>query len=134
MSKINDAIIILVILLVPIFLYLVILNPVLAADQKEDSSVPNKTVSLPDPLGMNEQSDPRVLIGRIINAVLGIVGSLALAMFIYGGFIWMTSTGNAEQVTKGKNILIWATIGLVIIFSAYALVNFVIFKALLGVS
>jgi len=55
---------------------------------------------------------------------------LALVMFIYGGIIWMTSSGNAEQVTKGKNIIIWATIGLVVIFSAYALVNFVLTKAL----
>jgi len=51
-------------------------------------------------------------------------------MFIYGGIIWMTSSGNAEQVTKGKNIVIWATIGLVVIFSAYALVSFVLTKAL----
>lgn len=77
-----------------------------------------------NPLGTDVNVN--VLIGRVINAVMGIVGSLALAMFIYGGFIWMTAAGNNERVTKGKDILIWATIGLIVIFSAYAIVNFVL--------
>ncbi|MBI1912128.1 MAG: hypothetical protein HYS21_09010 [Deltaproteobacteria bacterium] len=75
---------------------------------------------------------PQKLIGQIIKGFLGIVGSVALAMFIYGGFTWMLSAGNSTQVEKGKNILIWATIGLVFIFSAYAVLQF-IFQDILGV-
>jgi hypothetical protein len=81
------------------------------------------TVSLDNPLGTES---PQVLIGNVINAVLGVVGSLALLMFIYGGFTWMTASGNSEKVQQGKNILLWAIIGLVVIFTSYALVNFVI--------
>ena len=89
------------------------------------------SVCLTNPLtGTTKSEGIPTLLGKIINSVLGIVGSLALVMFIYGGIIWMTSSGNAEQVTKGKNIVIWATIGLVVIFSAYALVSFVLTKAL----
>ena len=69
--------------------------------------------------------NPQELIGIAMRGLLGIVGSLALIMFIYGGFTWMLAAGSAEKVQKGKNILIWATIGLVVIFSAYALVRFV---------
>ena len=47
-------------------------------------------------------------------------------MFVYGGLIWMTSMGNAENVRKGRDVLIWSTIGLVIIFGSYALVTFVL--------
>ena len=83
------------------------------------------TVSLPNPLGKGKTDIP-TLLGNVINSVLGIIGSLALVMFIYGGATWMLSAGNQEQVTKGKNILIWATLGLVIIFTAYALVRFVL--------
>ncbi|MDD5110104.1 MAG: pilin [Patescibacteria group bacterium] len=78
------------------------------------------SVQLPNPLG--NVVDPRVLVGQVIGAVLGIVGSLALAMFIYGGFLWMTSAGNTERVTKGKNVILWASFGLAVIFSAYILV------------
>jgi len=85
------------------------------------------TVSLPNPLGTDAAAkSPQVLLGKIINSVLGIIGSLALVMFIYGGATWMLSAGNQEKVTKGKQILIWATLGLVVIFTAYALVRFVL--------
>ena len=70
------------------------------------------------------------LIGRVINGALGVVGSLALLMFIYGGLLWMTSAGSDEKVKKGKDILIWATLGLIIIFASYALVHFIIFKGI----
>jgi hypothetical protein len=69
--------------------------------------------------------DIQTMLGKIIYAVLGLVGSLALVMFIYGGFTWMLSSGNNEKVQKGKDILIWATLGLVIIFSAYAILKLV---------
>lgn len=70
--------------------------------------------------------DPRVIIGRIIGAVLGIIGSIALAVFIYGGFTWMTSAGSPERVRKGKDMVIWAVLGLAIIFLSYTVVYFVI--------
>lgn len=81
-------------------------------------------VSLTSPIG--KDVTPQVFIGRIINAALGIVGSLALLMFVYGGFVWLTSAGSADKVGKGKNILVWATIGLATIFLSYAAVRFVI--------
>lgn len=84
-----------------------------------------KSVELPNPLGKNNPK-PEVIIGNVIKQVLGIVGSLALVMFIYGGIVWMTSAGSSEKVEKGKNIIVWAVIGLVVIFSSYALVKFVI--------
>lgn len=83
----------------------------------------SSVVSLSNPLGT--ASIPGI-IGKVINAALGIVGSLALIMFIYGGITWMTAAGNEQNVTKGKNIIIWATLGLVIIFSSYAIVRFVL--------
>lgn len=63
------------------------------------------------------------LIGRIIRIFTGVAGTAALIMFVYGGFLWLTSGGNEEKITKGKNIFTWATIGLVIIFLAYAIVS-----------
>jgi hypothetical protein len=101
------------------FALLPIYQPVYAVSD----SCPTGSVCLNNPLG---ETDPNILIGKVIRAVLGLVGSLALVMFIYGGFTWMTAAGSSEKVTKGKNIIIWATIGLIVIFSAYALVKFVL--------
>lgn len=82
------------------------------------------TVCLYNPLGTNSDSyDIRLILGRVIRGILSIVGSLALLMFIYGGILWMTSNGKAESVKKGRDIIVWAIAGLVIIFSSYAIVN-----------
>ncbi len=69
---------------------------------------------------------PQQLIGQIINSVLGVVGSLALLMFVYGGITWMTSSGNQEKIKKGRDIIVWAVIGLAIVFSAYGLTRVII--------
>ncbi len=65
-------------------------------------------------------------IGFGLRVVLGIMGSFALLMFVYGGITWLTSAGNPDKITKAKNILVWATIGLIVIFASYTLVDLVI--------
>ncbi len=57
---------------------------------------------------------------------LGFIGTFALAFFVYGGFMMIISMGNAERVKKGRDILVAAVVGIVITFSAYALVNFIL--------
>ncbi len=83
----------------------------------------DKTVSLTNPIG---SSDVPTLIGKIISAVLGVIGSIALLMVIYGGFTWMLAAGSSEKIKKGRDIIVWAILGLVVIFTSYALVRFVI--------
>lgn len=88
---------------------------------KKVNSQSSKT--LPNPLGTD---NPNVLIGNIINFVLGFVGTIALVLFIYGGFTWMLSAGAPAKVKKGKDIIVWSIIGLFVVFTAYILVRFVI--------
>lgn len=120
-----------IILLIPIvflsYFFLLNLNYSLAqttppAGQSND--IPNAAApKLANPLKANT---PQELIGQVIDAILGIVGSLALLMFVFGGLTWMTSSGNAEKVAKGKNIIVWAAIGLVIVFFAYGITRVLI--------
>jgi len=46
-------------------------------------------------------------------------------LVIYGGFLWMTARGNEQQVTKAKDLIISAVIGLVIVLAAYAITAYV---------
>lgn len=73
--------------------------------------------------------NPEQVIGIIIKGILGITGVAALCLFIWGGFLIFFSRGNKELVSKGKSTLVWAVIGLAIIFSSYSLLTFV-FKVL----
>jgi len=94
----------------------------IASEKTDPATAKNK---LDNPLG-EDMDSPQKLIGRIINSVLGIVGSLALLMFVFGGLTWMTSSGNPEKIQKGKNIIVWAAIGLVIVFFAYGITRVLI--------
>lgn len=80
------------------------------------------TLHIDNPLSTNS---PQALIGLIIKAALGLTGTIALIYFIIGGFMWMTAGGNMEKIKKGKDTLIWATLGLIIIFSAYSILRYV---------
>jgi hypothetical protein len=58
--------------------------------------------------------------------VLGVVGAIALLFFVWGGAQWMMAAGSVEKVAKAKQTLLWATLGLVAIFSSYAVLSFII--------
>ncbi|MFA5133382.1 MAG: pilin [Patescibacteria group bacterium] len=63
---------------------------------------------------------------NITNWILGITGSLAILYFVYGGFLFLISQGNEQQISKGKTILTQAVIGIIIIFGAYVGVKFIV--------
>lgn len=75
---------------------------------------------------MGKIQDPRVLLGKIIGAALGVVGSISLVIFLYGGFTWMTSGGKPERVQHGRDLIVWASIGLFVIFASFAMVKWVL--------
>ncbi|MBP9749083.1 hypothetical protein KBD18_02665 [Patescibacteria group bacterium] len=80
-------------------------------------------IKIGNPLGTT--SIP-VIIGRIINIFLSISGSIALFMFVYGGFTWVTSGGGADRIKQGKETMVWATIGIAFIFLSYAVLSYIL--------
>lgn len=63
--------------------------------------------------------------GQLIGVLLSFVGVLFLILMIYAGLMWMTAQGNSQQVDKAKDLLINSVVGIVIVFSAYALTAFI---------
>ena len=78
---------------------------------------------IPNPLKATSVEE---LVAQIINYTLGLVGTIALLLFVYGGLIWMTSAGSSDKVKKGRDILVWAVIGMAVVFMSYIAVKFVI--------
>lgn len=63
---------------------------------------------------------------QITNTILYIVGIVAVIMLIIGGIKYVISGGDSKKVTDAKNTVLYAIIGLVISFLAFAIVNFVV--------
>lgn len=73
-----------------------------------------------------KDDDTRNLIKTVINTLLYIIGLLSVIMVIIGGFMYTLSTGDSANVTKAKNTIVYALVGVVIAFLAYAMVNWVL--------
>ena len=70
--------------------------------------------------------DPRVMVGRIIQIILSFLGVIVLGLIIYAGFLWMTSNGEEDKISRAKTIIKNATIGLVVTLTAWAITTFII--------
>lgn len=66
------------------------------------------------------------LIAKIVKAALGLTAVLAVAYVVYGGFLYISSQGDPKQLEAGKQAIIGAVIGIVVIGLAYAIVEFVV--------
>ncbi len=77
-------------------------------------------------------SDPGQFIGRIIKAAMGVMGTVALAMLVYAGFLFMTAAGNSDRERKALDIMLWSGLGIIVILSSYAVVQFIVQNAFVG--
>lgn len=59
-----------------------------------------------------------IVLGNATQLAFSLAGAVAVLMFIYGGFHYITAYGNEQRATTGKNIMIWAVVGLVVIIAA----------------
>ena len=64
-------------------------------------------------------------IRNIITVLAGLAGLVATGFFVVGGFTYITSSGNPEQLDKAKRTLTWSAIGLAIVIGAFILAQIV---------
>ncbi len=92
------------------------------------ASAQNLGIEFASNLGLQNsaQSDPRDMAVDIVKYLMTFLGIIAVAVILYGGFIWMTASGNDDRVDKAKKLIIAGAIGLIIILAAFAIVQFVV--------
>jgi hypothetical protein len=63
--------------------------------------------------------------GIAVKTFLSVLSIIFIALMLYGGYLWMMARGSEEQVTKAKELIQAAVIGLIIIVAAYAVSYFI---------
>ncbi len=58
--------------------------------------------------------------------VTWIATPLAVIAILIGGILWMISAGDPNLMGKGKEIMKWAIIGLVLVFCSYLIIDFIL--------
>ncbi|MBI4812329.1 hypothetical protein HY798_02700 [Candidatus Falkowbacteria bacterium] len=100
-----------------------------AANLKDAFSLDYLNKTAGDGAGYNTgKTDPTDIISTIIQIALSFLGVIFLVLMIYGGYLWMTASGNEQQVEKAKGMIKNALIGLIIVIAAYAISYFVVSK------
>jgi len=77
------------------------------------------TIGVPNPISSTSFS---ILIGKVLEWVLGLSGSVALFMLIVGGIMYITSTGDEQKIATAKKIITWTVLGLIVILASYSII------------
>ena len=67
---------------------------------------------------------------NIVDDILQIAGYVAFGFVVFGGFLYMTSTGQPETATRARKTITYGLIGVVVAMSAVLLVNVIASTAL----
>lgn len=79
-------------------------------------------VTVPNPVG---NPDLGSVLRSVVNALLIFAGAVAVLFLIIGGFRYVISTGNEQQVEAAKKTILYAILGLIVIFIAFVLVSLI---------
>src|SRR3989344_7903428 len=73
-------------------------------------------------MGANASALPRC-VNQIYTWSLGIAALLAVLVIIAGGYLITTASGSGEQTAKGKEMIVGAITGLVLLIGAYLILK-----------
>lgn len=79
---------------------------------------------------VNDSGNVYLIVAQIINVILGFLGIIFLCLILYAGFKWMMARGDSKETGAALDTIKNATIGLIIVISAYAISNFIITKVI----
>ncbi len=116
------------------FLAILSLPGILLAASGRDTALEGLDVSGSAAALDTSTSDLPSMIGNVINYLFGLVGVIFLIVIIIGGVTWMTAGGAEDKVGKAKKMITEGSIGVVVIFLAYAIVYFVLQALKFGVT
>lgn len=91
-------------------------------DDIEDEDM-KKIAGCDEPTGKNK--DVVEIVQSGVNVVISLVGILAVFSIIYGGFTYITAQSDPAKIKRGKDMVVYAVVALVVAFLAYGIVLFV---------
>ncbi len=91
----------------------------------ENNKALNKLKTIGKDSGYKEDVSLASATGQVVRAALGLLGIIFIFLIVIGGYKWMTAGGNEENVKIATNYIKRATIGLIVILSAWAIWFFI---------
>ena len=78
-------------------------------------------------LGSNTPNRPIIGYAKIVSVLLSLLILIAIIIsllyLVWGGFDWITSTGEKQKIEKARTKIVFALLGLVVVFISFFIVN-----------
>ena len=84
--------------------------------------------------GITHTDDFGDFIKKLVNFSLPYLVLAAFVGYVVAGFMYVTAFGNDEQMQKAKKILVWVSVGLILVILSYAIVNLLTSDLVRGLS
>lgn len=85
----------------------------------------NNTKVVQEKAGYDANATIGSVVGTIIKGFLALLGIIFVILILIAGYNWMTASGDEEKITKAKDTIRSAVIGLIIIVAAYSITYFI---------
>jgi cbb3-type cytochrome oxidase subunit 3 len=99
--------------------------------KKTLADAPSALGTVVAPTGIDE-SDLSTAAANVVQGILGAMGILFFGLMVYAGMVWMLARGDDARVTKARETIIAATIGLIVVVGAYVVTIMVVDRIILG--
>ena len=101
-------------------------------------------IKVSSPMGTSQQKVPRITCGacsrkgtqlmddltqtisNLVGILLGVVGGVGVAYFVFGAYQYLTASGAPHQMERGKTAMLTALAGIVLALVAFGVVELVI--------
>lgn len=88
-------------------------------------TIPSSKFQAGSNISLEEKSTTYIgqYISGFYNYAMGIIGILAVIVFMIAGIIWLTSAGNPSKISQAKDLMIGSITGLILLLTSWILLN-----------
>lgn len=80
----------------------------------------------PGSVGVPKVTDANGFLDGILNTAYAGAGILCVIIIVFGGYMYVTSDGDASNVKRAKNAIIGAVTGLIVVIVAFTATQFIL--------
>lgn len=89
-------------------------------------TMPDQSAAFQQAAGIADPLDPRGVAAVLVNVMFSLLATAMMAYLIWGGYLVLTGSGQADRIERGKQVVWTTSVGALMLLAGYAISQFVI--------